>query len=664
MRADRGARGPAELTLTAVALGFAIGLTLTGAITYLALYSGLAVSAAIPAALICTGVIRMVRRRTTLLENNLAQTIASSGEALAVGVVFTAPALVLSGVRQDLDYWEVSLAAALGGVFGVLCVIPLRRSLTRLSPELRFPESEACAKVSRAGAVGRNSLRPALLAVVGGAVFKALQSFAGVISGAVEGAVRIGGRVFYGGIDLSLALVGVGLILELRFASLMLMGGALSWLVAIPLVADPTGVPHTELVGLARQTWSSDIRFVGIGAMIVGGCWSIVQARTSIARGVRAGFAGLRPARGAAQERTDTDLPMRAVLTAIALTALATFGFIWWAVGSPSLALATAIVILVLVVAFAAVSGYIVGQLGSSNNPISGMAISAFFLFTLVFVVARADLDARLALCALLTSLFVCTATATAGDTAQHLATGAMVGATPRRQQLVQLLGVVAFAFVVAPIVVLLQRGYGIGTTDADALKAPQAAIFAHLADGVFNAGRFPERMLWTGVAVGVALVVADSVLKRYGSSFRLFVMPIAIGMYLPFSLSVPLFVGGLLGSLLRGAARRRAGGGPSGDEGSSGEASSPDRAAQASRDRVVLLSSGIITGESLVGLSAAVPKWAGWDVPWASLDSPLLSLAVFGLCLAAVFSYAHRATTAAAPPASVPLSGEDSSGT
>ncbi|MFC8125676.1 OPT family oligopeptide transporter [Streptomyces sp. NPDC057302] len=664
MKADRGTREPAELTLMAVALGFAIGLALTGAITYLALYSGLAVSAAIPAALICTGVIRVVRRRTTLLENNLAQTIASSGEALAVGVVFTAPALVLSGVRQDLDYWEVSLAAVLGGVFGVLCVIPLRRSLTRLSPELRFPESEASAKVSRAGAAGRHSLRPAMLAVLGGAVFKALQSFAGVVVGTVEGAARIGGRVFYGGIDLSLALVGVGLIVELRFASLLLMGGTLSWLVAIPLVADPAGVPHTELVGLARQTWSSDIRFVGIGAMIVGGCWSIVQARTSIGLGVRAGFAGLRPARDRVRERTDTDLPMGAVLTGIALTTLATFVFLWWAVGSPSLALATAIVILVLVFAFAAVSGYIVGQLGSSNNPISGMAISAFFLFTLVFVVARADLDARLALCALLTSVFVCTATATAGDTAQHLATGAMLGATPRRQQLAQLLGVVAFAFVVAPIVVLLQRGYGIGTTDPDALKAPQSAIFAHLANGVFDAGHFPQRMLWTGVAIGAALVVADWVLKRYGSSFRLFVMPIAIGMYLPFSLSVPLFVGGLLGFFLRRAARRRADRGPGGDRGSGGEAPSPDRAAKASRDRAVLLSSGIITGESLVGLLAAVPNWAGWDVPWTSPDTPLLSLAVFGLCLAAVFSYSQRAATATAQSESAPPPAEDSLGT
>lgn len=627
-----GLSGPAELTGRAVALGFAIGLALTGAITYLALYSGLAVSAAIPAALICTGVIRARaarRRRTTLLENNLAQTIASSGEALAVGVVFTVPALVLSGARQQLDYWEVSFAAALGGVFGVLCVIPLRRSLTRHSPELNFPESVACAKVTRAGDEGRNSLRPAFLAVIGAALFKALESFAGVISGTVEGAARIGGRVFYGGVDISLALVGVGLIVQLRFASLMLIGGTLSWLVAIPLVADAGGLPSHELVGLAKQTWSSDIRFVGIGAMIVGGCWSIVQARSAIVRGVRASAAGLRRARGPihTDEREDTDLSTGAVLGWLALATTGTFLFLWWAVGSVLLALVATLITVTLIIAFAAVSGYIVGLLGSSNNPISGMAICGFFLFSLVFAATRLDLGAQPALCALLASVFICTATATAGDTAQHLATGAILGATPRRQQIAQLLGVVAFAFVVAPIVVLLQRGYGIGTADPDALKAPQAAIFANLAEGLYGSGRFPERMLWTGVAIGVALVVVDSLLKRYGSSFRLFVMPVAIGMYLPFSLSVPLFLGGLLGHLLKRAARR-----------------GPDGAKEASRDRAVLLSSGIITGESLVGLSAAVPRWAGWQLP-SGADNALLSLAVFGLCMALVFSWSHRAT-------------------
>lgn len=628
---------PAEMTATAIAVGFAIGLVLTAAITYLALYSGLAVSAAIPAALICTGVMRTLWRRTTLLENNLAQTIASSGEALAVGVVFTVPALVLSGVRQELDYWEVSLAAALGGVFGVLCVIPLRRSFVRQSPELHFPESLACAKVSRAGEAGRRGLGPALLAVLGGAVFKAVQSFTGLLSTTVEGAARIGGRVFYGGIDISLALVAVGLIVELRFASLMLIGGVVSWLVAIPLTADTGGVAQHELVGLATQTWSSDIRFLGIGAMIVGGCWSVIQARASIARGIRAGVAGLR-GHDAPGDRTDTDLPVGAVMLSMGIVTVATFVFMWWATDAVWLALLSALVIAALTFAFSAVSGYIVGFVGSSNNPISGMALSAFFLVTLVFVAVRVDLGPSAMLCVLMVSVFVCTATATAGDTMQHLATGQMLGATPRRQQTAQIAGVVAFAFVVAPIVVLLQHGYGLGTAESEALKAPQAAIFSHLADAVFHGGRFPERMLWTGVAVGVALVVADSLLKRFARSFRLFVMPVAIGMYLPFSLSVPLFLGGVLGWLLARASRRL-----------------PEERREVPRDRAVLVCSGIIAGESLVGLSAAAPRWAGWDIPFWGSANGLLSLAVFGLCMALVFVYANRAGTRSSDESALP---------
>lgn len=613
---------PAEATVRAVALGFATGLVLTGAITYLALYSGLAVSAAIPAALTCTGLLQLVRRRATLQENNLAQTIASSGEALAVGVAFTVPALVLAGAAQQLEYWQVTIAAGLGGVLGVLCVIPLRRSLTHDAPELRFPESEAAAQVSAAGGEGRRGLRPALLAVLGGAAFKGLSSFAGLTSGTVQGAVRLGGRVFSLGTDVSIALVGVGLIVELPFTALLLLGGVISWLVAIPLTTSAGNVPQGALVALANRAWSDDIRYIGIGAMIVGACWSIVQARLSISRGVRATVRGLRR-----HDRTDADIPQRWVITMIGLTAVASALFLSWTVGSTVLGVAATVVIVVLVFAFAAVSGYIVGMVGNSNNPISGLALSAFFLVALLVVVTRVDLTSRLLLCVLLICVFVCTAAATAGDTAQHLATGAMVGATPRRQQVAQLAGVIVFAFVVSPFVVLLQHGYGVGTGRPGALEAPQAVVLANLADAVFGAGHLPSRQLWIGVAAGVLLVAGDAVTQRIGRRFRLRVMPVAIGMYLPLTLSVPLVMGGLLGWLLRRMTRNQ-----------------PVRKRTAVRDRSVLLSAGLITGESLVGLSVAVPKAAGWPLPVSHLNSAPLSLAMFGLCLAAVLWFSRCA--------------------
>lgn len=608
-------KSPPELTLRATAVGFGIGLIMTAAITYVALYSGLAVSAAIPAAVICTGFLRMTMKRSTVLENNLAQTIASSGEALAVGVVFTIPALVISGVRAELNYWEVSVAALLGGLLGVLFMIPLRRSLIVESPELRFPESVASVKISRAGEGEKQSLMPAVVGVVTGAVFKALSSFVQVVSGTVEGAFRVGGALFYGGMDLSLALVGVGVIVGLEFAVLILLGGVISWLVAIPVVAAPAAGP--DLVGLAWATWSSDIRYLGIGAMIVGGCWSIFQARGSIARGVRGAVVGLRGRHGGPVERRDADLPMGVVVGGIALVSVAAFVFMLITVGSVGLATLSVLVTLSAAVIFTAVAGYIVGQVGNSNNPISGMAICALLFVSLIFILLRVTVDANLTLTVLLISAFVCTATATAGDTAQHLKAGALLGGTPRRIQVAQLLGVSAFAFVVAPVVVVLLTGYGIGTGESGTLKAPQATIFANLADAVFTGG-VPKVMLLTGAAIAITLIGIDQVLRRRASGPRLHVMPVAIGMYLPMSLSVPLFVGGLLGYAIRRGSRRVS--------------------ADAAYDRAVLLCSGLITGEAIVGLSAAVPRSMGWHIPVPLLDSPILSVAALALVLTLVF--------------------------
>jgi putative OPT family oligopeptide transporter len=615
---------PRELTIRAVVLGFAVGLVLTAAITYLALYSGLAISAAIPAAMICTGIIRVFFRRASILENNLAQTIASSGEAMAVGVVFTIPALVLTGARQNLDYWEVTLTAALGGVLGVLFTIPLRRALTVESPELRYPESEAAATVARAGDQRARGLVPAALAVVVGAVFKALMSFFQVISTTVEGAVRVGGTVWYAGADMSLALTGVGVVVGLEFAAQLMVGGALSWLVALPLVAGRGAPGAGSTVAVAWDTWSTQVRFIGVGAMIIGGFWSIVRARHSIGRGARSALVGLRGnTRG--QPSTDRDLPMAAVLASLGLVAAGTCVLVGVAVGSVWFGVGSALVIVVLVFAFTAVSGYVVGFVGNSNNPISGLAICAFLVASLLFIVIRVPVDARLTTSVLLISVFVCTATATAGDTAQHLKTGAILGATPWRIQLAQLAGVIGFAFVVAPIVVLLQRGYGIGTTDPDSLKAPQAAVFANLTHMVFGSGDVPRAMLWTGAAIALILIVADALLRRAGSEIRLYVMPVAVGMYLPISISVPLFLGGLMAHVLR--RRTRYHGVP---------------ASEAAHSRAVLLSCGLITGEALVGVSAAVPRWLGWH-PGPATASPALSVAALVFVLGSTFYLSVR---------------------
>jgi putative OPT family oligopeptide transporter len=621
-------REPREFTLRAVATGFAIGLVLTAAVTYLALYSGLAISAAVPGALLSTGLLRARANGGTILENNIAQTIASAGEALAVGMVFTIPALVIAGLRPALGYWEVSAAAVLGGVLGVLFMIPLRRPLVVESTELRYPESVACAKIAEAGDTGAESLLPALLAMLGGIVFRGLVSVVQVMSGTVEAAFRLAGAVWYVGTDVSLALIGLGVIVKLHAATLLVLGGAITWVVVIPFLAEAPAGAGSDLVQAAWEAWRARARYIGVGAMVVGGLWSIIQARQAIARGVAGAFASLR-AGGKPVDRTDADLPMAGIATAILLTGAGTFVFFLVATGSAGLGLVLAVTTVVLVFFFAAVSSYIVGFVGNSNNPVSGIAICAFLLVSGMLWLVHGAPDVATITGVLLLSSLVCGATATAGDTAQHLRTGFLLGATPWRQQVAQVAGVVALAFVIAPIVIVLERAYGIGVDRRDALKAPQAVIFANLTRASFAPETLPWTMLALGAGIGLGLVLVDLFLRRAGAGFRLHVMPVAVGLYIPVSLSMPILLGGVLGAVLSRATRRYG-------------AEVTERA----QDRAALLGSGLITGESLVGVSAAVPMTLGWSLPVRVLDSPALSLAGFGLALGLVFYFSYLRPT------------------
>ncbi|MDQ1743020.1 MAG: hypothetical protein QOE23_1359 [Pseudonocardiales bacterium] len=608
-------RNPPEMTVRSVALGSSVGLVMTAAITYLALYSGVAISAAIPAAVICTGLIRVGLIRATILENNLAQTIASAGEAVAVGIAFTMPALILVGVQHQLSYWQVSIVGALGGVFGVLAMILLRRTLMTESPGLSYPESVAAARISRVGGERTQSLTPMAFAVLAGVVFKLLVSVVQVIAGTVEGALRVAGRPVYFGSDLSLALVGVGVFVGIEYSASMLLGGLLSWLVAIPLVAPASPAAQPQLVSVAWHTWNSDVRFLGLGAMIVGAVWSIVETWDVISRGLRHAFGKLHGPRTGPTERMQRDVPMAAVLPALAVATVGTFLLMRTATDSTPIGVACTVVVIALVLTVTTVSGYAVGLVGNSNNPCSALTVCAFLIASLLFITLHFSGHARLITGVLLISALICTASAVAGDTAQHLKTGALLGATPQRQEVAQLIGVVVFALVIAPIVVLLVRGYGLGGNGPGALQAPQAVLFASLADTVFGEGRLPWAMVWTGVAIGAGVILLGRLLLLAGARFRLSVMPFAIGMYLPVSLTVPMFIGALLPVLLRRSCARH-------------DAQSGDEA----RDRSTLLWSGLITGEALVGVASAIPSWLGWHLPVRLIDSYALSLVLFGL--------------------------------
>ncbi|RMH02515.1 MAG: oligopeptide transporter, OPT family [Planctomycetota bacterium] len=614
-----------ESTPLALGLGVLIGLVMSVANVYLGLFAGMTVSASIPAAVISMGLLKGVLRRGTILENNMVQTVASAGESLAAGIVFTMPALVLTGVWSGFDFWRTTLVAMTGGLLGVLFMVPLRRSMIRDNPDLVFPEGVACAKVLQAGEEGGSGLRAIFSALLLGTGFKVLADGFKLFRSDLETAVAAGPVRTWVGIKASPALLAVGFIIGLPLSLQVFAGGALSWLVAAPLLAAGAGRE-----GAALHAWLDDrVRFLGVGAMVVGGLWSILQIRHGIAAGLRETVSGYRAAAGRqAPPRTDTDLERRWLLLLTAATVLVVFGLYESFTGDAGLSLLATGLMVVCSFFFVAVAAYIVGLVGVSNSPVSGMTICAVLLTTaFVFL---AGWSGKLAILATMgVAGVVCCATCTSGDVCQDLKTGQLVGATPARQQWGEVFGVVTASFVLAPVLSLLHRAYGIGTDahlppalQGHALEAPQAALFSSLMNGFFGDAVLPWDMIAWGAAVGLAVILVDQLLLApRRSRFRLHLMPVAVGMYLSLGLSTSILAGGLCAWLLDRRLRERP-------------------AAERSRrqERGVLMASGLIAGEAVAGVLVAVPKAGRIVLPdldgrWSPALS-LLALAAVGLVL------------------------------
>ena len=626
-----------ELSWRAVILGLIIGLVMTAANTYLGLYAGMTVSASIPAAIVSMGVLRGILRRGTILENNIVQTMSSAGESVAAGIIFTVPALVIAQVWTGFPYWEVTMIGLLGGVLGVLFMIPLRRTLIVEDKELIYPEGVACAQVLEAGQRGGRSLRDIVAAVAGGALFKSFIGVVGLFRGIVEGAVRLGGTLFYFGTDISVALLGVGIIVGLEVAALVFIGGAIGWVVSIPLYYLSHPLPEARVLDAAWDAWSEHIRYMGVGAMIVGGLWSMFSVRLGIAKGIREAVQGFGRRAGAPKQRTEQDLPTSRTFVILVLAVIATIILYRAITGSTSVAITAGVVMVIASFFFVAVSSYIVGLVGSSNNPISGMTICALIFASVVLLLLGMSGTAGI-VGALGVAGVVCCAAATAGDTSQDLKTGFLVKATPWKQQVAQFIGILIPAFIIAPVLSLLHEGYGIGTGGEQALRAPQATLFASIARALFENTGLPWTMVGIGVAVAVGLIVLDESLRRAGSRFRTHVMPVAVGIYLPLSLSVPIFAGGLLSYVLvwtRSPAGRAV--------------------AEARRHTAILISSGLIAGEAIAGILIAVPRTLGVELPIPVVDSGILTLAAFGAVVTLVYYASARESGVAASRAGEP---------
>ncbi len=597
-----------EITVKAVVLGVVLSAVLSAANAYLGLFAGLTVSASIPAAVISMAVLKGMGGN--ILENNIVQTAASAGESVAAGVIFTIPALILLGVWADFDYWETTLLASFGGLLGVLFTIPLRRALITPDPSqgepLKFPEGVATAEVLKVGERGGAGVRYVVIAGAIGALFKLGEAGLKLWTGVLELATYVGPKktVAYFGSNLSPALVAVGYIVGLNVAVLVFVGGALNWWIAIPILSSMQGATDAPAAELASELWSAKTRYIGVGAMVVGGLWALIQLRSSLVAGVRSGVDAYRAAKrgGAAVPRTEQDMPMQWVGIVAVLSVFPLFLIFHHITHVVWVSAIMSVIMLIAAFLFSAVAGYMAGLVGSSNNPISGVTIATILTSSLLLL-GMLGSDSKIGpAAAILIGSVVCCAAAIAGDNMQDLKAGHVLGATPRKQQYMQILGVVAAALVVAPVLNLLLQAYGIGVpTEAHPrpLGAPQASLMASVAKGVFHGG-LPWNMVAIGAGLAVLVIITDQVLEARGSSFRAPVLAVAVGIYLPFELSVPILAGGLVAHFSERIQQRRA-------RAAADKAQAEEHAETAARNGL-LFGAGLITGEALIGITMAIP--------------------------------------------------------
>jgi len=593
---------PPELTVRAVVLAIILGVILAAANAYLGLFAGMTIASAIPAAVVSMAVLKLMGGGH-ILENNIVATGASAGTAIATGVIFTMPALIILGYWDDFRFSWVLAIAGLGGLLGVFFSVPLRRSLI-VEQGLAFPEGKAAAEVLRTGENPGAGLKVlAGAASIGGLMKLAATSGLRLIPDTASASAWFGKTLGYFGTNLSPALFGVGYIVGLNIGVVMLAGGVIAWNVAIPvyttyfLAADP--VLSVELAGAGAEDaayaiWSSQIRYLGVGAMLIGGIWTLFSLRNSLLSGIKSGIHAERNSGEEAIPATERDIPMRFIMIGLVVFVLPLLVLYQAIVNQWSVSVPMTIIMIVTGFLFVSVSAYMAGIVGSSNNPVSGLTIATILFAALVLAFLLGRDSAIGAVATIMIGAVVCCAACIGGDNLQDLKCGYMIGATPWKQQLMLAVGGVSSAFIMAPVLSLLAQAYGIGVpTEAhpNPLLAPQANLMASVANGIFG-GELPWTMIGIGAAIGAVIIVIDEIQKKRGASFRTPVLACAVGIYLPVELSVPIFAGGLLAYLVERHVRQR----------------DAEVDVEQLHQKGVLFSAGLITGEALMGIFIAIP--------------------------------------------------------
>ena len=575
-----------EFTVTSILMGIILAVVFGAANAYLGLKVGMTVSASIPAAVISLGVIRVIMKKNSILESNMVQTIGSAGESLAAGAIFTMPALFLWAEEGKIampGYLEITLIALFGGILGVLFMIPLRKALiVEEHGTLPYPEGMACAEVLLAGEEGGSNASTVFAGMGLGAAFKFIVDGLKIVPSDIT-TPNIKGYAGQIGVEIYPALIGVGYICGPSISSYMFAGGIIAWLVLIPAVVFFGGsVDFATLgnTGLAGQTiaevyeangasaiWSNVIKYVGAGAIATGGVISLLKSLPLIIKTFAGAMKSLKNTSGGTNVRTDRDLKMPVVLGIILIVII-----LIWLVPSVPVSLLGAFLIAIFGFFFATVSSRMVGLIGSSNNSVSGMAIATLLISTFVLKATgntgMAGMTGAIAI-----GSIICVIAAIAGDTSQDLKTGFIVGATPAKQQVGELIGVVASGFAIAGVMSLLNKAWGFGSAE---IPAPQATLMKMIVEGIMDA-----KLPWVLVFMGVFLALALEVL-------RVPVMPFAIGLYLPIYLSCGIMVGGVVRLFL--------------DKKKEAEAKKKEMISNGT-----LYCAGMIAGEGLVGILMAV---------------------------------------------------------
>ena len=609
-----------EITATSVIMGIFLAVVFGAANAYLGLRVGMTVSASIPAAVIAMGVIRVIMRKNSILESNIVQTIGSAGESLAAGAIFTLPALFLwasEGKMEKPGLLSITIIALLGGLLGVFFMVPLRNALiVKEHGVLPYPEGKACAEVLLAGEEGGANAST----VFAGMGFAAAFKF--VIDGlkAVPSEINLTFKRFAGQIGTQIypAVLSVGYICGPKIASYMFTGGVLSWMVLIPMIVlfgqgtvmYPGEVTIGEIFAAegAGGIWATYVRYIGAGALAAGGIISLIKSLPLIVRTFKDAMKGMKNAGEVTVERTSTDLSMKVVLTSILACTLMV-----WLVPAVPVTFVGAIIVVVLGFFFATVSSRMVGLVGSSNNPVSGMAI-ATLLFTTVILKMTGDNGVHGMQGAIAIGSIICIVAAIAGDTSQDLKTGYLLGATPKKQQIGEILGVIASAFAIGGTLYLLDAAWGFGTEE---LAAPQAMLMKMIIEGIMDAN-----LPWGLVIVGVVIAVIAEILG-------IPVLPFAIGVYLPVQLNACIMVGGLVRLAFE-------------------KMKKDEKKKKAIISDGVLFCSGMIAGEGLVGILLALLAVFGVseviDISGVLHFSPavanIASLAVFALVILSLLRF------------------------